>query len=204
MLSSNNNGKNPFLFSESTTFSSNTSSATTTLLSSSTAAVSNTSLPPPLVADSNLFNGLIKPLTVPSPRQSPKVNPFSSPSPAHNPFVSLVESKDELWKKINGSNGENTSGRSNSGKFPFHEYQTDSVSTLTGMVIINDWFLIVMIRAQKPAVPHSDSKDGEEGGDDAGVSTAEDGECDAHFTKICSLPLPEQAMVVRAWHVLYA
>lgn len=132
MLSS---GKNPFNFSESSAFSSNTSSATINSLNPS--AVANTNPPPSLVTNLNPITGLMKPLTVPSPRQSPKVNPFSSPSPAHNPFVSLVESKDELWKKINGSNGENTS-RSNSGKFPFHEFQTDkessqvaSVSTLT-------------------------------------------------------------------------
>lgn len=37
------------------------------------------------------------PLSVPSPR-SPKANPFSSPSPAHNPFMTIVESKDDLWK----------------------------------------------------------------------------------------------------------
>lgn len=37
------------------------------------------------------------PLTVPSPK-SPKANPFSSPSPAHNPFMTIVESKDELWQ----------------------------------------------------------------------------------------------------------
>jgi hypothetical protein len=37
------------------------------------------------------------PLAVPSPK-SPKANPFSSPSPAHNPFMTIVESKDELWK----------------------------------------------------------------------------------------------------------
>ena len=43
--------------------------------------------------------------------------------------------------------------------------------------------------------PQTDSKDGEEGD--------EDPECDAHFTKICSLPLPEQAMVVRAFTHTY-
>lgn len=47
----------------------------------------NTEMPPPLV--------------VPSPRESPKVaNPFSSPSPVHNPFMSIVESKDELWQTM--------------------------------------------------------------------------------------------------------
>ena len=138
MLSSSNNGKNPFHFSESTAFSNNTSSGTINILNPSSVA---TTVPPPTLVpiNSNPIPGLMKPLTVPSPRQSPKVNPFSSPSPAHNPFVSLVESKDELWKKINGSNGE-SSNRSNSGKFPFHEFQTDkeasqlassSVSTLT-------------------------------------------------------------------------
>ena len=134
MLSSSNNGKNPFHFSDSTAFSNNTTSTGTINILNSSSAVP----PPSLVPNLNPITGLMKPLTVPSPRQSPKVNPFSSPSPAHNPFVSLVESKDELWKKINGSNGE-SSNKSNSGKFPFHEFQTDkeasqvasSVSTLT-------------------------------------------------------------------------
>ncbi|RYH29323.1 hypothetical protein EON65_08930 [archaeon] len=40
------------------------------------------------------------PLTLPSPK-SPKANPFSSPSPVHNPFMTIVESKDELWKVLN-------------------------------------------------------------------------------------------------------
>lgn len=39
------------------------------------------------------------PLVVPSPK-SPKPNPFSSPSPVHNPFMTIVESKDELWKTM--------------------------------------------------------------------------------------------------------
>lgn len=39
------------------------------------------------------------PLVVPSPK-SPKSNPFSSPSPAHNPFMTIVDSKDDLWKTM--------------------------------------------------------------------------------------------------------
>jgi hypothetical protein len=39
------------------------------------------------------------PLVVPSPK-SPKMNPFSSPSPVHNPFMTIVDSKDELWKTM--------------------------------------------------------------------------------------------------------
>eukprot|EP01031_Cornospumella_fuschlensis_P033322 gene33322-40308_t len=39
------------------------------------------------------------PLTLPSPK-SPKANPFSSPSPVHNPFMTIVESKDDLWKAM--------------------------------------------------------------------------------------------------------
>jgi hypothetical protein len=38
-------------------------------------------------------------LNVSSPK-SPKPNPFSSPSPAHNPFMTIVESKDELWQTM--------------------------------------------------------------------------------------------------------
>lgn len=51
----------------------------------SSAGRQNFSMPPPLV--------------VPSPK-SPKLNPFSSPSPVHNPFMTIVESKDELWKTM--------------------------------------------------------------------------------------------------------
>lgn len=38
-------------------------------------------------------------LTIPSPK-SPKTNPFSKPSPVHNPFMTIVESKDELWNTV--------------------------------------------------------------------------------------------------------
>jgi hypothetical protein len=38
-------------------------------------------------------------LAIPSPK-SPKVNPFSKPSPVHNPFMSIVESKDDLWNTV--------------------------------------------------------------------------------------------------------
>ena len=38
-------------------------------------------------------------LTIPSPK-SPKPNPFSKPSPVHNPFMTIVESKDELWNTV--------------------------------------------------------------------------------------------------------
>jgi len=73
----------------------------------------------------NIAPGFLRPtLNVPSPRQSPKVNPFSSPSPAHNPFVSIVETKDVLWRKINDSTESHTN--SNSNKFEFRDYGSGS------------------------------------------------------------------------------
>lgn len=65
-------------------------------------------------------------VTIPSPlTSSPKTqNPFSNPSPKHNPFVSIVESKDNLWSSASRSSSETTTstGESkdrNQGNFPF-------------------------------------------------------------------------------------
>lgn len=48
-------------------------------------------------------------LSIPSPK-SPKLNPFSKPSPVHNPFMTIVESKDELWNTVarSASSGESS------------------------------------------------------------------------------------------------
>jgi hypothetical protein len=44
-------------------------------------------------------------LSIPSPK-SPKLNPFSKPSPVHNPFMSIAQSKDDLWNTVSRSHSD--------------------------------------------------------------------------------------------------
>ena len=57
---------------------------------------------------------------IPSPLTlSPKAqNPFSNPSPKHNPFVTIVESKDNLWSKSSSGTCASASGGTSSFPFP--------------------------------------------------------------------------------------
>ena len=66
-------------------------------------------------------------VVIPSPQtSSPKAqNPFSNPSPKHNPFVTIVESKDNIWSAASRSSSGNRTGSSEndslneSKSFPF-------------------------------------------------------------------------------------
>jgi hypothetical protein len=59
-------------------------------------------------------------VVIPSPHTlSPKgQNPFSNPSPKHNPFVTIVESKDNLWSAASRSSSGTRPGTNESGGFP--------------------------------------------------------------------------------------
>ena len=206
MLANNSIGKNPFSFSEPTAFPFAQNSTFGQPLSSSTASSprSTTSVPAnfPTISTASattaaiLAQGASRPvLSEPSPKQSPKVNPFSSPSPAHNPFVSMVESKDELWKKINGAKTTeaHSNSREGSSKFAFSDYSTadsfkvpDSSNSSSSM---NPALTTLSDSKEKDKDKEARDEDGEE-------QAPEDSECDSAFPKIISLPLPENAMVV--------
>lgn len=59
-------------------------------------------------------------VVIPSPHTlSPKgQNPFSNPSPKHNPFVTIVESKDNLWSAASRSSSGTRPGTNESGGLP--------------------------------------------------------------------------------------
>lgn len=59
-------------------------------------------------------------VVIPSPHTlSPKgQNPFSNPSPKHNPFVTIVESKDNLWSAASRSSSGTRPGSEESGILP--------------------------------------------------------------------------------------
>jgi hypothetical protein len=76
-------------------------------------------------------------VTIPSPLDlSPKTqNPFSNPSPKHNPFVSIVESKDNLWSSASRSSSETTTSNGESDKnrsnFPFPPSKAEENAKIT-------------------------------------------------------------------------
>jgi hypothetical protein len=77
-------------------------------------------------------------VTIPSPLDlSPKTqNPFSNPSPKHNPFVSIVESKDNLWSSASRSSSETTtsngeSADKNRSNFPFPPSKSEENAKIT-------------------------------------------------------------------------
>mmetsp|Transcript_491 Transcript_491/g.822 ORF Transcript_491/g.822 Transcript_491/m.822 type:complete len:440 (+) Transcript_491:3-1322(+) len=157
----------------------------------------------PTASSANIVPGFLRPtLNVPSPRQSPKVNPFSSPSPAHNPFVSIVETKDVLWRKINDST-ESHNHSNSSQKFEFRDYGSNGDAAKNSRKNGSHDDLKSSMAA--PTIMVSGSNDDKDVPTPTEVDndvttgeggTAEEGECDATFTKICSLPLPENAVVV--------
>ena len=139
-------------------------------------------------------------VVIPSPHTlSPKgQNPFSNPSPKHNPFVTIVESKDNLWSAASRSSsgtrpGTNeSSGFPGSSSFPF----PSSTGTAASSAITTDRNSTISATleiAENKGVFGTQNKDREVDEDDAPIGDDEHSE-EQVYGKV--YPMPDNVTVV--------
>ena len=141
-------------------------------------------------------------VVIPSPHTlSPKAqNPFSNPSPKHNPFVTIVESKDNLWSAASRSSSGTRPGSEESGSssglssFPFPSSTGSLISahdkTSTSSVSIDATESKNIFGAQK-----NDKRDSKEGDEDD-TDPAVDGEHTEEQVYGKVYPMPDNVTVV--------
>ena len=142
-------------------------------------------------------------VVIPSPQTtSPKAqNPFSNPSPKHNPFVTIVESKDNIWSAASRSSSGNRTGSSEndtlseSRSFPFPSLavagSSSAVSTATEKSPSTDALECKSVFGQNKERRSSKEKDGDE--EDAVAGDDEHSE-EQVYGKV--YPMPDNVTVV--------
>jgi hypothetical protein len=140
-------------------------------------------------------------VVIPSPHTlSPKgQNPFSNPSPKHNPFVTIVESKDNLWSAASRSSSgtrpgsEESSSSPGLSSFPFPSSTGSSIAA-------NDRNSMSSATVDVPesknifGAPKNDKKDSKEGDEDDSDPIDGDHAEEQVYGKI--YPMPDNVTVV--------
>lgn len=140
-------------------------------------------------------------VVIPSPHTlSPKgQNPFSNPSPKHNPFVTIVESKDNLWSAASRSSSGTRPGSEESGStlglssFPFPS-STGSSIAVNDRNSTSSASLDATESKNVFGAPKNDKKDSKEGDEDD--SDPIDGEHAEEQVYGKVYPMPDNVSVV--------
>jgi hypothetical protein len=140
-------------------------------------------------------------VVIPSPHTlSPKgQNPFSNPSPKHNPFVTIVESKDNLWSAASRSSSGTRPGSEESGSspglssFPFPSSTGSSIAA-NDRTSTSSATLDVPESKNIFGAPKNDKKDSKEGDEDD--SDPVDGEHAEEQVYGKVYPMPDNVTVV--------